>query len=340
MIPHIRKLMLRESLTQDESFDAFNQIMSGVATPAQIGGFLVALRMKGETVDEIAGGAMSMRSHGLGITFAPGEADGLVDTCGTGGDGLATFNISTTAAFVVAGAGLRVAKHGNRAISSKSGSADVLAALGVNIDIDPTVVARCIREAHVGFMFAPKFHPAMKHAMGPRKELGVRTLFNMLGPLTNPACAQGQLIGVFSPDLTEVFAQVLRILGTRRALIVHGRDGMDELTTTTETKVSELRDGHIETYEVNPLDFIKTAACAGDLEGGDAERNAKITLGVLRGAHGPRREIVCLNAAAAIVAGGRASSLQEGWAMAETSIDSGRALQALESLIRISQEAG
>jgi len=310
--------------------EAFDVIMSGEATPAQIGAFIVALRMKGETVDEIAGGASSMRRHALFI-----DAGGLpvVDTCGTGGDSCDTFNISTTAAFVVAGAGVPVAKHGNRAISSKCGSADLLAELGVNLDVEPETVEECIRDAGIGFMFAPKLHPAMKHAMGPRRELGVRTVFNMLGPLTNPAGARGQIIGVFSPELTEPFAGVLKLLGSTRAFIVHGHDGMDEITTTDSSRVSELRDGRVKTYDLDPLEFVDEYASSADISGGDAAANAEITRGILSGAKGPCRDIVCLNAAAAIAAGGKAETLREGWGLAQDSIDSGKAMKALEGLI-------
>jgi anthranilate phosphoribosyltransferase len=334
MKDYLQKLIDRRDLTSAETSAVFDLIMSGQATQAQIGAFLVALRMKGETVDEIAGGAASMRQHAVFV-----DAGGLpvVDTCGTGGDGLHTFNISTTAAFVVAGAGVPVAKHGNRAISSQCGSADVLAALGVNIDVPTDVVEESIREAGIGFLFAPKLHPAMKHAMGPRRELGVRTIFNMLGPLTNPAGAKGQILGVFSAELTEPFAHVLRLLGSRRAFIVHGLDGMDEITTTARTRVSELADGQVRTYELDPAEYTGDYAEAASLAGGDAAFNASITRGVLGGAQGAPRDIVCLNAAAGIAAGGKAGTLREGWRLAQESIDSGRARAALEKLIECTQ---
>ncbi|MDI6774176.1 MAG: anthranilate phosphoribosyltransferase [Verrucomicrobiota bacterium] len=330
MKEHLQKIIDGKDLTQAESTAVFDLIMSGQATPAQIGAFVVGLRMKGETVDEVAGGAMSMRRHAVFV-----DAGGLpvVDTCGTGGDSTGTFNISTTAAFVVAGAGVPVAKHGNRAISSKCGSADLLAQLGVNIEIAPEFVEECIREVGIGFLYAPKLHPAMKHAMGPRRELGVRTIFNMLGPLTNPAGAKGQIIGVFSAELTEPFANVLRLLGSKRAFIVHGKDGMDEITTTTTTRVSELRDGRVRTCEYNPLDLIGDYAELSDLSGGDPTANAKTTRSVLEGEKGPCRDIVCLNAAAAIVAGGKAENIKQGWALAQESINSGRALKTLEKLV-------
>ena len=336
MKPALQKIVERRDLTQDEAAQAFDAIMAGEATPAQIGAFIMGLRMKGECVDEIAGSASSMRRHAVLI-----DAGGLpvVDTCGTGGDGSGTFNISTTAAFVVAGAGVPVAKHGNRAITSQCGSADVLMELGVRIDVNPEIVEECIRNAGIGFLYAPKLHPAMKHAMGPRKELGVRTIFNMLGPLTNPAGAKGQIIGVFSPELTEPFAQVLKRLGSRRAFIVHGHDGMDEITTTTTTRVSELVDGRIKTYELDPLEYIDRPAALSDLAGGAPAVNAQIARGVLSGAKGPCRDIVCLNAAAAIVAGGKAGDLRQGWQAARESIDSGRALKALEGLVETTRSA-
>jgi len=330
MKQYLQKVIDRTDLTQTEMSEAFDLIMSGEATPAQIAAFIVALRMKGETVDEIAGGAASMRRHAVFIDT--GVLD-VVDTCGTGGDACDTFNISTTAAFVVAGAGVPVAKHGNRAISSKCGSADLLMALGVDLDVTPETVEDCVRDAGIGFLFAPKLHPAMKHAMGPRRELSVRTVFNMLGPLTNPAGAKGQIIGVFSPELTEPFANVLRLLGSRRAFIVHGQDGMDEMTTTTTTRVSELANGQVRTYEFDPLELIDDYADEAALGGGDPEQNAAITRSVLGGEAGPCRDIVCLNAAAAIVAGGKADTLKEGWECARESIDSGKAMQALEALI-------
>jgi anthranilate phosphoribosyltransferase len=328
----LQRLMAHGDLTQAETTQAFDAIMSGEATPAQIAGFIVALRMKGETVDEIAGGAESMRRHAV---FVDPRGAPVVDTCGTGGDGSHTFNISTTTAFVVAGAGVPVAKHGNRAISSRCGSADVLGALGVNLDAPPETVEECIQEAGIGFLFAPKLHPAMKYAMGPRKELGVRTIFNMLGPLTNPAGAKGQILGVFAPELTEPFANVLRRLGSRRAFVVHGHDGLDEITTTTTTRVSELADGVVKTYDLDPLDYMESYADAAALAGGEPAENAQTTRNILLGEPGPRHDIVCLNAAAAIVAGGKAATLKVGWRLAQEAIDSGKARQALDKLVEI-----
>ena len=330
MKEYLQKILDRHDLTQAEMSEAFDLIMSGQATPAQIAGLVVALRMKGETVAEIAGGAYSMRRHAVYV-----DAGGLpvVDTCGTGGDRSNTFNISTTAAFIVAGAGVPVAKHGNRAISSQCGSADLLAALGVNIEVSPLLVEECIREVGLGFLFAPKLHPAMKHAMGPRKELGVRTIFNMLGPLTNPAGAQGQIIGVFAAELTEPFAHVLNRLGSRRAFIVHGHDGLDEITTTTTTRVSELAGGRVRTYDLEPIEFIGEYADPAALAGGDPATNAAITRAVLAGDKGPCRDIACLNAAAAIVAGGKAATLREGWSLAQASLDCGKAAGVLKGLV-------
>jgi len=336
MKPYLEKVMQGSDLTQTEMTEAFDLIMSGEATPAQIAALIVALRMKGESVDEIAGGASSMRRHAVFI-----DTGGLpvVDTCGTGGDACDTFNVSTTAAFVVAGAGVPVAKHGNRAITSRCGSADLLAELGVNIEVAPETVEDCVRDVGLGFLYAPRLHPAMKHAMGPRKELGVRTVFNMLGPLTNPAGAKGQIIGVFAPELTEPFANVLRLLGSRRAFVVHGHDGMDEITTTTGTRVSELSGGKVRTYDLDPLTFIDESADSAALAGGDPAANAALTRRVLEGEKGPCRDIVCLNAAAAIVAGGKAEGLQQGWTLAQESIDSGKADSILTGLVAATKEA-
>ncbi len=332
MKKYLEKIVESRDLTQPEMAEAFDSIMSGEATQAQIGAFITALRMKGETVGEIAGGAESMRRHAVFI-----DAAGLsvVDTCGTGGDSCDTFNVSTTAAFVVAGAGVPVAKHGNRAISSKCGSADLLAEMGVNLDVMPEVVEDCIRDAGIGFLFAPRLHPAMKYAMGPRKELGIRTIFNMLGPLTNPAGAKGQILGVFSPKLTELFADVLRLLGSKRAIVAHGKDGMDEITTTTRTRISELSDGKVATYEFDPVELMVDYAEPGQLAGGDCSHNAVITREVLGGKTGPCRDIVCINAAGGIVAGGKAANLKEGFKLAQSSIDSGNAQKALEGLVAV-----
>lgn len=329
----IAKVIDGDDLRRAEMVDVMNQIMSGEATDAQIGAFLIALRLKGESVDEIAGAAAVMREKATPIAT---KHDVIVDTCGTGGDHSGTFNISTTAAFVAAGAGLCVAKHGNRAATSQSGSADVLMALGVNIEASPETVSQCLDEVGIGFLFAPALHGAMKYAIGPRRELGVRTIFNALGPLTNPAGAKRQVIGVYSAALTETLAGVLATLGAERAYVVHGTDGLDEMTLTGPTKVSELKDGAVSTYRVSPGEVGLGQARADALKGGDADSNAAITLSVLKGAEGPARDIVLLNAAAAIVAGGKASDLREGVQAAAEAIDSGRAMAKLEALIEAS----
>lgn len=333
MIPYLHRIMEGHSLLEAEMSEVMDRMMEGQYTSTQIAGLLIALRMKGESVEEIAGAAASMRRHAVRV-----DTGGLpvVDTCGTGGDGLGTFNISTLAALVVAGAGVRVAKHGNRAVTSRCGSADLLAALGVNIESPPEIVEECIRECGIGFLFAPKLHPAMRYVMGPRRELGVRTIFNLLGPLTNPAGARCQLLGVFAPELTETLAHVLRRLGSRRAILVHGHDGMDEITTTSGTRVTELCDGQIRTYDFDPLPFIGSYASPNDLAGGDAAANVAIAQEVLSGKRYPARDIVCLNAAAAIVVGGIAKDFRSGWEAAQHSLDSGRARQVLEKLVEVS----
>ncbi len=329
----IQQLIDRKDLSREAARQVMDQIMSGQTTDAQIAGFLIALRCKGEIAEEIAGCAEAMRQKATPIHT---NRQPLIDTCGTGGDGSGTFNISTTVAFVAAGAGLCVAKHGNRAMSSQCGSADVLQALGVNVEIGPEQVGTCLDEAGIGFLFAPKLHGAMKHAIGPRRELGTRTVFNVLGPLTNPAGARRQLIGVYSGSLTEKLAQVLKALGSERALVVHGSDGLDELTLTGPSQVAELKEGQVSTYEVHPEQFGLTTAPAAALKGGDAQRNAQILGAVLKGEEGPPRDIVLLNAAAAILAGGLAADLNEGLAQARASIASGKAAQALESLRQVS----
>jgi anthranilate phosphoribosyltransferase len=317
-------------LQEAEMGEVMTEMMEGKATPAQMGGFLTALRMKGETVEEVTGAARIMRQK---ATRIDARSSVIVDTCGTGGDGGKTFNISTTAAFVVAAAGLTVAKHGNRAVSSSCGSADVLEALGVNIDVSPEVVEECLQQIGIGFLFAPKLHGAMKHAIGTRRELGLRTVFNLLGPLTNPASATAQLIGVYDPKLTEMFAGVLRNLGTKRAFVVHGADGLDEATITGETRVSELKEGAVTTYNLDPVDFFGRTFEGAGLRGGDSTANAAITRDILAGKDGAPRKIVLLNAALAIVSGGRAETVGEGIKVAEDCIDSGAARGKLEALI-------
>ena len=332
----IQKVVDGQNLTERETVDTMNEIMSGEATPAQVASFITALRIKGETIEEITGAARVMREQSIKIHTKHPFA---VDTCGTGGDGSHSFNISTTAAFVVAGTGIPVAKHGNRAASSQSGSADVLKALGVNIEIGPEQVGACIDDVGIGFLFAVTLHGAMKYAIGPRREIGIRTIFNALGPLTNPAGAQAQVLGVYAPTLTEPLANVLKNLGSQRACVVHGGDGLDEITTTTTTRVSELADGEVNTYTLDPTELGIPTAQPGDLKGGTPEENAEMTLSVLRGEKGPKRDIVLLNAAAAIVAGGKAADIAAGLAAAAESIDSGRALERLEGLKAKSNEA-
>ena len=331
----LAKVVQAVDLQESEMSEVMTEMMEGEATPAQMGGFLTALRMKGETVEEVTGAARIMRQK---ATRIDARSSVIVDTCGTGGDGGKTFNISTTAAFVVAAAGLTVAKHGNRAVSSSCGSADVLEALGVNIDVSPEVVEECLQQINIGFLFAPKLHGAMKHAIGTRRELGLRTLFNLLGPLTNPASATAQLIGVYDPRLTEMFAGVLRNLGTKRAFVVHGADGLDEATVTGETRVSELKEGVVTTYNIDPVDFFGQTFEKEGLRGGDSATNAGITRDILAGKDGPRRKIVLLNAALAIVAGGKAETVGDGIKVAEDCIDSGAARRKLEALIDLTRQ--
>ncbi len=325
----ISKVVDGENLSQEEAAGVMNEIMSGDATPAQIACFMTALRIKGETVDEITGCARIMREK---VTRIETKTELLVDTCGTGGDGAHTFNISTTAALVAAGAGLHIAKHGNRSVSSKSGSADVLKALGVNIEADAATVARCVDEIGIGFLFAPMLHPAMKYAIGPRREIGIRTIFNILGPLTNPAGAQAQVLGVYDVALIETLANVLKNLGSKRVFVVHGGDGLDEITITDKTYVAELVNGEVRSYVIDPEELGMSKADMSSLVGGTAEENAQITLDILRGEKGPRRDIVLLNSAAAIAAGGLAANLIDGIQLAAKSIDSGKAMEKLELL--------
>jgi anthranilate phosphoribosyltransferase len=324
-----------KDLNADQAEEAMNVIMNGEATQAQIGSYLTALRMKGETVEEITGSARSMRSHVVGVDVMAKDqiASGmLVDTCGTGGDGKHTFNISTTAAFVVAGSGVKVAKHGNRAASSKSGSADVLIALGGNLDIEADQVAQCIEEIGIGFLYAINHHPAMRHAIGPRREIGQRTIFNVLGPLTNPAGASHQLIGVYDPALTEPLAHVLGALGSQAAMVVHGADGLDELSTTGVNRVSELDKNGVRNFEMDPADIGLERAAVGDLLGDTPEYNALILRDILAGVdRGPRRDIVLLNAAAALALD--SGDFSQGLQASRRSIESGAALRALDSWI-------
>ncbi len=322
-----------QNLSREEAREAMQVIMSGQASEAQIGAFLTALRMKGEVSAEVTGFADTMRAHAAPISCRRSH---LIDTCGTGGDGKGTFNISTTVAFVLAGAGLSVAKHGNRGVSSSCGSADLLAELGINIDLPSHAVAKAIDEVGVGFLYAPLFHGAMKHAAKPRRELGFRTVFNILGPLTNPAKAECQLMGVYDSSLTCKVAEAMLALGVRRAMVVHSLDGLDEISTAAPTLVSEVRDGEVKSYQLDPADFGFKKAPADAYLGGTPAENAIITREILQGASGAKRDIVLVNAAAALVVGGMAGDFNEGIQLAITSIDSGVALNKLEELKRFS----
>jgi anthranilate phosphoribosyltransferase len=329
----LAKLVRREDLSEDEMIGTTNQIMEGQASPAQIGSFLTALRLKGETVDEITGAARVMREKSLKVNF---KAPVVMDTCGTGGDGSHTFNISTTAAFIVAAAGIPVAKHGNRAMSSRCGSADVLEALGVKVDLPPERVEFCLKETGIGFLFAPVFHLAMKHAVGPRRELGFRTVFNLLGPLTNPAGANCQLVGVFEPQLTNTVAKVLDRLGVERAVVVHGGGGLDELSLDGVNKASILKDGKIVDVEFTAADFGLISASKEAIKGEGPTENARITENILKGIEeGPRLEIVLLNTAAALLAADLVSDFKEGVSLAQKLISQGKAYAKLEQLRKV-----
>ena len=320
-------------LSEAEMAECMKEIMEGRAAESQIGALLTGLRMKGETVAEITGAARIMRDKAARIN-AP---EGVLDTCGTGGDTSHTFNISTTTALVVAATGIPVAKHGNRAVSSRSGSADVLEALGVKIDLEPARVEKCLFETGFGFMFAPLFHPAMKYAVGPRRELGIRTIFNILGPLTNPAGARRQILGVFSSRLTEPLATVLGNLGADDALVIHGEDGLDEITVSTGTKASRYAGGKVESMYISPEDFGMSRATVQDLVGGDRDENARITVQILQGMKGPKRNVVLMNSAAAIMIAGKAPDLRTSLDIVQEAIDSGRAMSKLEEIRRVSQ---
>jgi anthranilate phosphoribosyltransferase len=337
----IAKVVEREDLTESEMIDVMDQIMSGEATPAQTAAFITALRMKGETVEEITGAARVMRDRATRIQVGRNVLDldredinldleTILDTCGTGGSGTNTFNVSTTTAFLVSACGVRVAKHGNRSVSSACGSADVLEALGVSLDVTPEQVERCLAEIGIGFLFAPALHGAMKHAIGPRREIGIRTIFNILGPLTNPAGAQCQVLGVYREELAEKLAQVLLRLGCKR--------GMDEITTTTWTRIAEVSPDGVSSRLFTPEELGIPRAAMADLRGGDAQANAAIVRGVLSGEKGPRRDIVLLNAAFGLVAADRAADPAEGLALAADAIDSGRAMRQLERLVELTNE--
>ena len=332
----LAKLADRTDLSVREAEDVMAEIMDGAATPAQIAAYLMGLRQKGETVDEIVGSANAMRSRAMRIRVG---APIVVDTCGTGGDGADTFNISTTAALVAAGAGITVAKHGNRSISSRSGSADVLNALGVKIDLTPDRVADCIDEVGIGFLFAPLYHGAMKHCAGPRHELGIRTLLNVLGPLTNPAGATHQVLGVYDATLTEILGRVLLQLGSQHCFVLHGMDGLDEITLSDRTLISEGKGGVVSSYFTAPEEFGLQRVARRELAGGTPEDNARITKEILHGRKSPKRDIVCLNAAPAMVVARKASTLKDGFHLAQQVIDSGAAAEKLDRLIAFTTKA-
>lgn len=320
------------NLSESEMAECMKEIMEGKATDAQVGSFLTALRIKGETIEEITAAAKIMREKATTIN-AP---KGVIDTCGTGGDMSHTFNISTATAIVVASIGIPIAKHGNRSVSSRSGSADVLEALGMKIDLPPDKVERCLKETGFGFLFAPLFHPAMKYAIGPRREIGIRTVFNILGPLSNPAGAKRQVLGVFADRLTEPLAQVLGNLGAEDVMVVHGEDGLDEITISNGTRISRFKDGKVDTFYVTPEDFGLERADVKELVGGDKDDNARILLQILRGEKGPKRDIVLINSAAALAVAGKVENFKEAVAIAAEAIDSSKAMKKLEEIVRVS----
>ena len=332
---YLSKIVQRIDLTEAEMSEVMMEIFSGNITEAQIGALMAALATKGETFEELAGAAKAMRRKAKRIQTSAGT---VMDTCGTGGDGAQTFNISTTTAFVVAGCGVTVAKHGNRSISSRCGSADLLEALGVNLETAPEIVEEAVQEIGIGFLFAPLYHSAMRFAAKPRKEVGLRSIFNMLGPLTNPAGANCQLLGVYAPELTEMFANALQLLGAKRAFVVHGHDGLDEISVCAPTRVSELKNGMIRTYDIHPEQYFGELADPESLKGGDPETNAAITRAILGGEKNPGRNVVLMNAAAALTAAGKAEDLRQGIQMAQGSIDKGAAIEKLEALVAYTRE--
>jgi anthranilate phosphoribosyltransferase len=344
----IGKIVRLQNLTEDEAAASMTEIMSGEATEAQIGAFITALRMKGETIDEITGCAKIMRKFATPIRVKSyvdidredinEDDETILDTCGTGGDGTSTFNVSTATAFVVAACGLRVAKHGNRSVSSMCGSADVLEALGVNLNVTSEKVEECLSKIGIGFLFAPSLHGAMKYAIGPRRQIGIRTIFNILGPLTNPANATAQVLGVYEEKLVDVIANVLKNLGTKKAWVVHGEDGLDEITISSDTTVAELNEGKVTVFKVNPADYGIKKAYIPDIKGGSAVDNAMTIRKILGGEAGPKMDIVLLNSAAGLYVGGKAADIKEGLALAKEAIDSGRAKERLEMLIKMTNE--
>ncbi len=332
---YLNTIVRGQDLSQDQMADMMNTIFSGQTTEAQIGAFMAALATKGETFEELAGAARAMRTKAVRLQTL---AKKVIDTCGTGGDASGSFNISTTTAFVIAGAGITVAKHGNRSVTSKCGSADVLEELGINLSVDPEIVEEAINEIGIGFMFAPLYHGSMKYAMKARTECKIRSIFNMLGPLTNPAAASCQILGVYAPELTEMFGKALNLLGVEKAFVVHGHDGMDEMTTTTLTRVTELNDGMIKTYDVDPLTYFDEYADPKDLLGGDAKHNAAITRAILSGGKGPKQNIVLLNAGVGLVAADAVPTIKKGIEMALKSIETGAAMEKLELLADYTRE--
>jgi anthranilate phosphoribosyltransferase len=334
---HLATIISKTNLSESQMAEMMTEIFEGKATDAQVGAMMGALATKGETFEELAGAARAMRkmAHRIQVAATP-----VVDTCGTGGDGLKTFNISTTTAFVVAGCGVTVAKHGNRSVSSQCGSADVLECLGVKLDTDPEVVEEAVQSIGIGFLFAPLYHSAMRHAAKARMEVGLRSIFNMLGPLTNPAGANCQLLGVFAAHLTEMFAEALRLLGTRSAFVVHGHDGLDEISVCAPTRVSQLENDMIRTYDIYPEQYFGQLAAPESMAGGGPEENAAITRSILDGEKGPKRDVVLLNSAAALVACQKAADLKAGIALAEAAIDQGQALHKLDNLVAFTRENG
>jgi len=331
---HLKRIIEGNDLNEAQMAEMMTEIFSGDITDAQIGAMMAALATKGETFTELAGAARAMRRKALRIDVPSAT---IVDTCGTGGDSAGTFNISTTTAFVVAGCGAVVAKHGNRSVSSKCGSADLLEALGVNLDVDPEIVEEAVAEIGIGFLFAPKYHSAMRFAATARKEIGLRSIFNMLGPLTNPAAANCQLLGVYAPKLTEMFAEALKLLGAKRAFVVHGHDGLDEISICAPTRISELKDGMIRTYDITPEKYFGKVADPEDLVGGTAEENADITRRILGGEKGPCRDVVLINTAAALMSAGLADTFESGIDMAAAAIDEGKASEKLAKLVEFTQ---
>lgn len=344
----IAKIVRLQNLTEEEAMSAMVEIMSGEATEAQIASFITALRMKGETVDEISGCAKTMRKFATPVRVRAKvdidredinvDDETIIDTCGTGGDGTNTFNVSTATAFVICACGLPVAKHGNRSVSSSCGSADVLEALGVNLNVTPEKVEECIAKIGIGFLFAPSLHGAMKYAIGPRRQIGIRTIFNILGPLANPANATAQILGVYDERLVKVLADVLNNLGTRNAWVVHGKDGLDEISIGTETVVAELSDGKVKLFNIDPAAYGFKKSVLADIKGGNALNNAMIIRSLLAGEKGPRRDIVLLNAAAGLKVGGKVKTLEEGLVIAAEAVDSGKAKEKLEMLVKLTNE--